>query len=54
MEEFQYSILTLGTMLDLSGNLHAPASLSPEKDPRISLVYETGWVPEVVWELWGR
>jgi hypothetical protein len=32
-----------------SGQLHAPAALTLEKDTRVPLEWEAGWDPELVW-----
>jgi hypothetical protein len=36
----------------MSGQLHAPAALSPGKETPISIVEETGYTSELVWTLW--
>jgi hypothetical protein len=35
------------------GQLHASASLLPEKQPLVPVVYEAEWDPEPVWMLWS-
>jgi hypothetical protein len=37
--------------MDMSGQLHAPVSLPPWKEP---IEEEAGWAPEPVWTLWRR
>jgi hypothetical protein len=32
----------------VSGQLHAPVALPPEKEPLVPIGYETGWIPEPV------
>jgi len=32
--------------MEVSGQLHAPAALSPGKEPLVSIVQEAGWAPE--------
>jgi hypothetical protein len=32
-----------------SGQLHAPAALSPGKELPVPIGYETGWAPEPIW-----
>jgi hypothetical protein len=39
---------------EVSGQLHAPAALPPEKEPPVPIRYEVGWVPEPVWTMWRR
>jgi hypothetical protein len=54
MGEWRYS----STILDLdtrwSGQLHAPAALSPGKKPPVPVEEEAGRTPEPVWQLWSR
>jgi hypothetical protein len=38
----------------VSGQLHAQATLSPEKQPPVPMGYEAGWAPEPVWTTWRR
>jgi hypothetical protein len=38
----------------VSGQLHAPAALPPEKEPPVPIGYEAGWAPEPVWTTWRR
>jgi hypothetical protein len=45
-------ILDLGTNMEMSGQLHAPAALSPRKDPLVPIGQEAGWDPESVWTRW--
>jgi hypothetical protein len=35
-----------------SGQIHAPADLSPLKEPSVLIGQEAGWVPESIW--WGK
>jgi len=42
------SILNLG-IRQMNGQLHAPASLSPVKEPLICNGLMAGWAPELVW-----
>jgi len=35
--------------MELSDQLHAPAALSPEKEPLLRIGKEAGWDPELVW-----
>jgi hypothetical protein len=35
--------------MEMSGQLHIPATLPPEKEPLIPTGEETGWTPEPVW-----
>jgi len=35
--------------MDVGGQLHAPAALPLRKEPLISIGWETGWSPELVW-----
>jgi hypothetical protein len=40
--------------MEVSGELHALAALSPGKEPLITFGYEAGWAPEPAWTLWSR
>jgi hypothetical protein len=31
--------------MELSGQLHAPSALGPEKEPQVPIGYEVGWTP---------
>jgi hypothetical protein len=46
------SILDLGTIWEVSGHLHAPAALSPEKEPLVPIGQQAGLAPEPVWTRW--
>jgi hypothetical protein len=46
-------ILDLGTSYRC-GQLHAPAALSPGKEPSVPIGQTAGWVPEPVWKTWRR
>jgi hypothetical protein len=39
--------------MDVSGQLHAPAALSPGKELPVSIGYEAKWAPEPVWTRQG-
>jgi hypothetical protein len=36
------------------GQLHAPATLPPGKEPLVPIGQEAGWAPEPVWTTWRR
>jgi len=38
--------------MEMSGQLHAAAALSPGKEPALPIGYETEWDPESVWTRW--
>jgi hypothetical protein len=40
--------------MDVTGQLHGPAALSPEKEPPVPLRYEARRAPESVWMLWSK
>jgi hypothetical protein len=40
--------------MEVIGQPHSPAALSPEKEPLISIGYDAGSAPEPVWTLWSR
>jgi hypothetical protein len=40
--------------LEMSGQFHAPAALSPEKERPVPIGLEVGWTPEPVWTTWRR
>ena len=42
----------LTSALDGSGQLHAPAALSPGKKTQVTLAQAPGWAPEPVCALW--
>jgi hypothetical protein len=35
--------------MEVSGQLHAPAALTPVKEPLVPIGWEAGWDPEPVW-----
>jgi hypothetical protein len=35
--------------MEVSGQLHEPAALPPEKEPLVPIEYEAGWAPEPFW-----
>jgi hypothetical protein len=39
--------------MEVSGQLHAPAVLLPEKEPPVPTEQEAGWAPKPVWKLWS-
>jgi hypothetical protein len=40
--------------MEVSSQLHAPATLPTTEDPTVPIEKEAGWAPELVWRLWGR
>jgi hypothetical protein len=40
--------------MEVSGHLHAPASLPPRKEPLVPIGKEAGWAPEPFWTRWWR
>jgi hypothetical protein len=38
--------------LVVSGQIHAPAALTPEKEPPVTIGQEVGWITEPVWTIW--
>jgi hypothetical protein len=36
-------------LVEVSGQLHAPAALSPRKGPQVPIEQEAGWAPEPIW-----
>jgi hypothetical protein len=40
--------------MEVSGQLHAPTALIPEKSPEVPIGWEAGWGPEAVWTLQRR
>jgi hypothetical protein len=40
--------------MDVSGELHAPAALPPEKERLVSTGWEPVWAPEPGWTLWKK
>jgi hypothetical protein len=38
----------------VSDQLQATAALPPMKEPRVPIVLEAVWVPQLVWTLWSR
>jgi hypothetical protein len=41
-----------GNYLEVSGQLHAPAALSPGKEPPVPIGLEAGWAPDPGWTTW--
>jgi hypothetical protein len=55
MGEWRYiSTILILDILWLSGRIHAPAALSPVKEPPVHIGQEAGWAPEPIWTLWRR
>jgi hypothetical protein len=42
------------TSREVSGQLHVPAALPSGRESPITIVWEAGWSPELVWMLWRR
>jgi hypothetical protein len=40
--------------MEVSGQLPAPTTLPPGKEPPVSIGEEAGWAPETVWTRWWR
>jgi hypothetical protein len=40
--------------MEVSGQLHVLAALTPGKEALISIGSEAGWAPELVWMQWQR
>jgi hypothetical protein len=40
--------------MEVSGSLHAPASLPPVKESQVRIVQEAEWAVETAWKLWNR
>jgi hypothetical protein len=40
--------------MEVSGQLHTPATLLPGKQPLVHTGQEAGWFPEPVWTIWRR
>jgi hypothetical protein len=40
--------------MEMICQLHAPAALLSGKEHTVPIVWEAGWVPELVWTLWSR
>jgi hypothetical protein len=40
--------------MEVFGQLHALAVLSPGKEHQVTIGYEAGWAPERIWMLWSR
>jgi hypothetical protein len=38
----------------MSGQLHAPVALPPEKEPPVPIGLGAGWTLEPVWTMWRR
>jgi hypothetical protein len=53
--EWRYSSThssTSALFMEMSGQLHAPAALPPEKEPLILIGQEAVWAPEPFWTRW--
>jgi hypothetical protein len=44
----------VGWRLEVSGQLHFPAALSPGHEPSVYTGQEVGWTSESVWTTWSR
>jgi hypothetical protein len=40
--------------MEVSGQFHEPAALSPRKGPSVLIGSEAGWSPDPVWSRWRR
>jgi hypothetical protein len=40
--------------MEVSGQIHDPATLPPRKEPLVPIGWEAGWVLEPVWTRWWR
>jgi hypothetical protein len=40
--------------MEVSRQLHAPATLQPGKEPPVSIEQNAWWAPEPVWTLWSK
>jgi hypothetical protein len=38
--------------MEVSGQIHSPAALHPDKEPLVPSGLEGGWTPEPVWTRW--
>jgi len=38
--------------MEVSGQIHTPATLTPGKKPQGYIRHEAGWAPELVWMQW--
>jgi len=47
-------ILNLGTLMEVSGQLHASAALLPGKESLVPIGWEAWWAPQPVWTRWWR
>jgi hypothetical protein len=50
--DVQIHIFLTSALVEVNGQLHAPAALPPGKDPTISIASEAGWPPQPIWALW--
>jgi hypothetical protein len=39
--------------MEMCGQVHAPATLPPGKQPPVPIVQEAEWAPEPLWTRWG-
>jgi hypothetical protein len=56
MGELRYSFMhsLTSALMEVNGQLHAPAALPSGNEPLIPIGQEAGWAPESVWTQWGR
>jgi hypothetical protein len=40
--------------MEVSGQIHAPAALTLEKEFQVPIGLEAAWAPEPIWTLWRR
>jgi hypothetical protein len=54
VQSFILNLSTSNAGAGVSGELHAPATLSPGKESTVSTEEKTGWAPEPLWSLWWK
>jgi hypothetical protein len=50
--EIQFHAFFTRHYMEVSGQLHSPAALFPDKEPMKPTGYEAGWIPEPLWMQW--